>query len=570
MSGQSKAKNKTAPRNNMKKFFILLIVLTSLVVGASTALCRETGPVTLTVVATNDFHGALLGKAYGWSNGNTVGGAAWLAGYLDAVRKENPGGVLYVDSGDLMQGSFVSRYYDGVPAIAVLNAMGLQAAGISNHEFDWGQEVLAERVKQARFPLLSANIRDKKTGKLPKWAKAYTIVEVQGVKVGIIGVTNPNTPNETLPKNIAGLEFTNPARAVDTYLPEMERQGATVVVVLANIGGTPPSYPEGILDFTCSLNNSKVDMVVSGNTHNRIADELCGIPVVQAGSQGVGFSRVDFTVNRTTGEVEDFRMNSAPMIVHQDKDNSPPVYRRWDNRKAVEVLPDPKVEAIVDRYEVLIAAIKNTVLGETKTAITRDARHESAMGDWVTDIMRESTLGVDFAMINGGALRADIDAGKITYGEVYDTLIFGDTLVVSKLSGYEVRQALEQGVSGKYKLVQVSGLKFTFDYDMPPFKRIKDKVINTRTGNPLAPDKIYSVVINNYMASGGDGFGVLRTNPKTKTDQVLRDLVMDWIKAHTPITAPDPATEKRITDKGLPPRSQKELEDQEKRAGFGQ
>ncbi len=560
----------------MKRLFALLIILTSLaafaplIMAPSVALSQESDSVEITVFATNDFHGALLGKSYSWSNGNTVGGAAWLAGYLDAVRKENPGGVLYVDSGDLMQGSFVSHYYDGVPTIAVLNAMGLQAAAISNHEFDWGVEVLAERAKQARFPLLGANIREKSTGKLPEWAKAYTIVEIQGVKVGIIGVANPRTPQESLPKNIAGLKFIDPAKAVDEFLPEMERQGATMVVVLANIGGTPPGYHEGILDFACSLNNSKVDMVVSGNSHTKIADELCGIPVVQAGSQGVGFSRVDFTVDRTTGEVKDFRMNSTPMIVRQDKDNSPPVYRRWDNRKTVEVLPDPRVEAIVDRYEVLIKAIKNSVLGETKTAITRDPRHESAIGDWVTDIMRDSTLGADFALINGGALRTDIDAGKVTYGEVYDTLIFGDTLVVSKLSGREVFQTLEQGVSGKFKLVQVSGLKFTFDYDMPSGKRIKGKVINTRTGKPLAPDKIYRVVVNNYMASGGDGFGVLRANPKTKTDQVLRDLVMDWIKAHTPFTAPDPATEKRITVQGLPPRSQKELEDEEKRSGYGQ
>ncbi len=557
----------------MKRLLVLLILLTSLAPitwAPSVALGREPAP--LTVFAANDFHGALLGKVYSWSQNKTVGGMAWLAGYLDTVRRENPGGVLYLDGGDLMQGSFVSRHYDGAPSIALFNAMELKAAAVGNHEFDWGLKVLAERAKQANFPLLGANIQYKDTGKRPEWAKDFVIVEVQGVKVGVVGVANPDTARETMPTSVTRLEFTDPAKAVAKYIPEMEKQGATMVVVLAHIGGTPPGYPEGIKDLACALDSSKVDMVVSGHTHTRIAAELCGIPVVQAGSHSQAFSRVDFFVDPATGEAKNHKMNKAPTIVVQGKrgkDGAPATYRRWDNGKSVAVLPNPKVEAMVERYETLIAATKNTVLGETTAAITRALLHESAMGDWVADIMRTSVPDADFALLNGGALRTDLAAGKITYGQVYDVLIYDDTLYVSKLSGKEVRLALEQGVSGKHRLVQVSGLKFTVDFNLPPLKRIRGKVTDVRTGKSLDPDKTYGVVINDFMASGGDGFAVLKTSPKTDTGLSLRDLTMEWVKAHSPFTAPNPATEKRIIVQNLPSQSQQENERREKASGYG-
>jgi 2',3'-cyclic-nucleotide 2'-phosphodiesterase (5'-nucleotidase family) len=193
------------------------------------------------------------------------------------------------------------------------------------------------------------------------------------------------------------------------------------------------------------------------------------------------------------------------------------------------------------------------VIGETTSAITRDYRYEASMGDWVTDIMRAYDLGIDFALYNSGGLRADIDVGQITLGEVFAVLPFGNTLVVVELDGDEVLQVLEEGITDAHGVVQVSGLQFYFDYDEPEGQRIIGDVIDLNTGQPIVPSKIYSVAVNSFMASGGDGYTTLSENPQYDTYVPVYDIVVDWAKANSPFAPPDPAVEQRITAYGTIP-----------------
>src|SRR5574341_527715 len=236
--------------------------------------------------------------------------AEWLAGYINIVEQENPGGTLWLDAGDAMQGTLISNYYFGASTIDAFDAMGVQAMAVGNHEFDWTQAVLQERADQADFPFLAANVFYAKEhgnpnaghGGRPHWSHPYTILEANGVTVGVIGIANPETPSITNPVNVSNLVFTDPAEAVAEVLPEVEAEGATLIVVVAHIGGFFPNFAEGIMDFTCRLDPERVDLVVSGHTHSRIDDVMCGIPVVQSYSSGTAFSRVDFTVDTNTGE----------------------------------------------------------------------------------------------------------------------------------------------------------------------------------------------------------------------------------------------------------------------------
>jgi 2',3'-cyclic-nucleotide 2'-phosphodiesterase (5'-nucleotidase family) len=207
----------------------------------------------------------------------------------------------------------------------------------------------------------------------------------------------------------------------------------------------------------------------------------------------------------------------------------------------------------VDEFNAEIEAIKNEVIGETTVPITRNYRYESEMGDWVTDVMREFDTSIDFALTNSGGLRANIDAGEITFGEIFEALPFDNTLVVVELDGAEVRQALEEGVNGDHGVIQVSGLEFTFDYDAPQGSRIIGDVIDLSTGLPLDPAATYYVAVNDFMAAGGDGYGTLGSNPQTNTYELVRDLVVDWVRANSPFTAPDPAVELRMIALGTPP-----------------
>ncbi|MDY7041375.1 MAG: 5'-nucleotidase C-terminal domain-containing protein, partial [Chloroflexota bacterium] len=248
-------------------------------------------------------------------------------------------------------------------------------------------------------------------------------------------------------------------------------------------------------------------------------------------------------------------MNYGPTTTYQTYYGDPASYRRWDTDEWVQVVPDPEVEAIVDYYESEIEDVMNAVVGETTEVITRNYRYESAMGDWVTDIMSayEYVPGIDFALTNSGGLRADIDAGEITYGEIFEALPFDNTLVVVELDGNEVRQVLEEGITGDHGLVQVSGLQFTFDYDAPVGSRIIGDVIDLNTGMPLDPGQTYNVATNDFMANGGDDYDTLVANPQTNTYVLVRDIVVSWVASYSPFTPPDPAVEQRITAFGTPP-----------------
>ena len=455
-----------------KRLILVSVLLVLALILPSTVFAEEPNTVTISVVSTNDIHGALVGSVQSFSHGDAVGGADWVTGYINIVREENPDGVLWLDGGDAMQGTLISNYFDGASTIDALNAMGVAAMAVGNHEFDWGQDVLKDRKNQAKFPFLAANIfyadKEGKTnegvGFRPNWAKPFDVQKVHGVKVGIIGIANPTTPSITNPINVSDLVFTDPVAAVNDQLPKVEATGANMVIVVAHIGGFYPNFDEGIKDLACGLDPNKVDLIVSGHTHSRIDDVICGIPVVQAYSSGTAFARVDFTVDTDTGEAVNYVMNPYPVTTYQTYYGAPATYQRWDTGEYQEVVPDPEVAAIVDSYAAEVSAAENEVIGETTTDITRMYRYESSMGDWITDIMKAYDSNIDFAFTNSGGLRADIDAGPITFGEVFEAQPFDNTLVTVELTGDEVIQVLEEGITGAHGVIQVSGLSFAFDY----------------------------------------------------------------------------------------------------------
>jgi len=212
-----------------------IVILALMLILPSAALADEPDLRTVSVVSTNDFHGALVGRVHSWSHGDMVGGAEWVTGYLNIVREENPGGVLFLDAGDMMQGTLISNYFDGASTIEAFNAMGVAAMAVGNHEFDWGQEVLQERYDQADFPFLGANVFFKKQegnpdhghGGRPHWVKPYVVREVNGVNVGIIGVANPETPSITNPVNVDDLMFTDPSGSQPTIMMYKGKAGSS-------------------------------------------------------------------------------------------------------------------------------------------------------------------------------------------------------------------------------------------------------------------------------------------------------------------------------------------------------
>src|SRR5439155_166260 len=258
----------------------------------------------LRVLAINDFHGALEPQVWPWSAARPVGGAAALKPWLDSLARGCFCATIRLDAGDEMQGTPVSNFNFGRPAIAALNALGIDAAAIGNHEFDWTVDTLRARMAEAHYRFLAANITDSAGTARPDWAEPFTVIERGGVRVAVIGLALPATPETTSPRNVRGLAFGDGARAVRRVLPQA-RAAADYVIVRAHVGafcdGDGAAVPLGpaachgeIIDLARSLDSGSVDLIVSGHTHSLVNTVVNGIPIVQARSSGAGIALVDF------------------------------------------------------------------------------------------------------------------------------------------------------------------------------------------------------------------------------------------------------------------------------------
>jgi len=497
---------------------------------------------TINVVATNDFHGALTARTYSWSHGDMVGGLQWIAGYYNILRNLNPGGVIALDAGDEMQGTLESNYYFGESTVAGFNALGLMGATFGNHEFDWGIKILQDRVAQATYPYVSCNIRLKSDGSRPDWVTPYTYLNVKGVKVGLIGVAEPTTGSITNPVFTGHLDFTNPAAEVNAIIDEVIAGGATVVIVDAHLGGYSPDFTD-VAALANAVDPKKVDVIISGHSHSGIATKINGIPVIQSFNNGSAFGRVDLIIDPWFETV-----TSSAVKPTQD------VYQTWYKGPMIyegqTVVKDAAVEAVLKPYLDGVATLKNTVIGETTVPLVRNYRLESNIGDWMADAMRELDPTIDFAMTNSGGIRADVDAGPITFGELFAVAPFGNTFVKVWVTGAQLRATLEDGVTAQHGVIQQSGLRFTFDYSLPARSRIVGDVIDVSTNAPIDPAATYLILVNNFMASGGDHYGTLPLCPQVPTYVVDIDYLAAYLTAHSPI---GPVIDGRTTALGTPP-----------------
>jgi len=477
--------------------------------------------VEVQILGLNETHGQLYPLK---RDGRLAGGGAVLATYLAQEEAQNPR-TLILDSGDFMQGPVISSYFEGASTVDVYNAIGVDAVTTGNHEFDYGQDVLAERIAQAEFPFLAANIVDEATGTAPEGITPYVIEKLSGVKVGVIGVANPDTKLVTLPAATEGLRFldlADSAAAVNAAVEQLRAQKVETIVVTAHQGLTSPT--EGGLADLVGLLSGEVDLVLGGHIPKEFDTVINGIPVVQPFGNTRGYADVTLTIDRATKDVVAVATELKPTWVDQ-------------------VSPDPEVAAIIEGYQAQLGAELGKTVGTATTPITRDRNAESEMGNFVTDAMRTHLEGVTIAVTNSGGLRADIDAGPITLEEVYGVLPFNNTLVTMDLTGAQVRQVLEEGAASRFGVVQVSGLTWSFNATAPFGSRVTSVTLSG--GAPLDPAATYRVGTNNFMATGGDQFTTLTKGTNTVDTGInLVDTVVSYL-VRNPVV--DPQVEGRLT-----------------------
>lgn len=487
---------------------------------------------TILILHTNDFHGAVEPETFQGSGGTgEQGGLVNLVSLIDQLRAEHAGPTLLLDAGDTFQGTYVSNSTQGQVVMAAMNIAGYDAWTLGNHEFDWGQEVLRSRIAQADCPVLAANLLDAKTGEIWDPVQPYTIVQAGRARVGVLGLTYPDTPVINKAQNVAGLTFRGAEETVRQYLPELDAQ-TDLIVVLSHLG-----Y-DGDLALAKAVEG--IDVIIGGHSHlfldlpRKIGETL----IVQAGAKGQVLGRLELEVDLKTGVVLQTASRKALLPVT----GSRPLLQV--SGKAAET--NQEVQALVEAALAEAAETMNQPIGETAVALEPQRSGEFALGNLVVDAMLAADIDGqtgDIAMHNNGGIRASLSKGPVTYGQLYAVLPFDNQLMALDLTGAQVLRILEHSVSDRPGSMQVAGMAFDFDMARAPGKRILEASVG---GRPLEPGEIYRVVTIDYLAGGGDGQETFLegANPAYGDTEVWA--VAEYIRAHSPV---HPKVEGRIVQR---------------------
>jgi 2',3'-cyclic-nucleotide 2'-phosphodiesterase (5'-nucleotidase family) len=488
------------------------------VVGGLPHASRGVGrPIQLTVLHINDLHGALYAESKG---DQERGGAARLVGLIEQKRAAAPGPVLFLDAGDTLQGTYISNRSRGEAAFEILNAAGLDAMTLGNHEFDWGLDVLRARVQQARFPVLAANLEATSSQPLDTLLPGlspYTILDAGGVRVGVLGLTYHNLASIVRASAIEGLRTLAGVQAAQRYLPELEDQ-ADLVVVLSHMGLEA--------DHALARALPELPIIVGGHSHRLLREgiRVGQTTIAQAGAYGEYLGVIKLTFDPERGQTADVQATAATVT------KAAPTHA--------------KVEAIVSKWAKEVEEAGSQVVGETAIPLHKGRGVETALGNLVTDGARAADLGdgqkADIALYNDGGIRADLDAGPITYAELYSVLPFENSLIGLDLSGAQVRQMLEDGIGDRGSEIQVSGLSFVYDPGRGSGKRVTEVSVGRE---PLDEQRTYRVVTVDYLYTHPQFEGSLGKGANVVYDGLHLEAVIAYIDAHSPV---EPQEEGRI------------------------
>jgi len=470
--------------------------------------------------STNDFHGAIEGNS---SNP----GSAKLKSYVDYYRALNPDGTFVLDAGDAFQGTPVSNLHRGKPVVEAMNAIGYDAMTVGNHEFDWSIEEALKSLSIAKFPLLSANIYE--GDKLVDWVKPYTIIEKNGVKVGIIGLSTPETAITAHADYVGKYTFRNPVEVVNNLVPELKAKGAEVIVVLGHIPGYQDKTTKEITGELADLAKgvSGVDAIIGGHSHQTVSGIINNAAVTEAYYSGRSMGHITLYYDKFLNKTVDKKVEVID--IKADK---------------LKLTPDANVLNIVNRYVEELKPMFSVVLGKTSVDLKRDYNNESNMGNWVTDVMREKA-NVQIAFTNAGGLRDDIMAGDITVEQIFKVMPFDNTIVTGEMTGAQLKATLEQSVTLYKGMLQISGLTVKYDSTKPEKERITE--IRLADGTLVEDGKTYTVATNDFLSGGQDGFTMLKDVKWTNTFILVRDAMIDNIKTLKEIA---PKVEGRYTNVG--------------------
>ncbi len=506
----------------------------------------------LSFMGLNDLHGRL----------RALPGFAGYVGNVRRAREADGGAVVLVDAGDMFQGTLESNLTEGASVITAYGVLGMSVATLGNHEFDFGpvgettvgdpQGAIRARIAEAPFPILSANLVTKGSHGSPKWdrLRRSALLKVDGVRVGFVGLLTAETPSIVMGSAFVGLDVEPLAPALLTEAKALRAAGAELVVAVAHAGADCKDFSDPnnlsscgaddeIFDVARAMPPGLVDAIFAGHSHTGIAHIVNGIPIVEAYAYGHSFSRIDLRLDGQTHRVLAVHV-FPPHDLCPDLASGRCPLSEYEGHAT---LPDPALASAIAPALALAADRCQMPVGcALSEAFRGEHAEESPLGNLLADLTREAVPGSDIAIVNGGALRADLPAGPLEYGQLYEVIPFDNLIARMRMTGAELRAALAVHLThNAHGLVSISGLKLS-----TRCAKTGLEITLTRSDGRLINDQdVLQVAMSDYLATGGDGlFNVLKLAPErvhVEAGRSFRDALVAALKRHPRLSPRDPA-----------------------------
>ncbi len=513
----------------------------------------ESRPDEIHLFGFNDLHGNLeppQGSA-GRIAGHDAGGAAYLATHLARLKAAYPASAVVAGGDNIGASPLVSALFHDEPTISFLNSVGVAASAVGNHEFDDGVLELS-RIQGggcapegcspgapftgAKFPYLAANVTDT-TGHLPPGLRAWTMLEVGGRKIGVVGTVTRETAQIVMPEGIRGYSFGDQVAAINAAVPAMRAAGAEAIVALVHDGGAQraadPDY-NGCADMSPEVTtlatgaDPAVRAIFTAHSHQSYVCTIEGKVVSQAASYGRLIT--DLTLRFGDGPA---RASAVNRVVTR------------------EVTPDSATEALIDFYAEQANPRAKRVVGTAADTLPRQPNPagESPLGSVIAEAMLTVTAqpaAAGAALMNPGGVRADLKPGAITYGDIFTVQPFGNQVVTVTLTGAQLLRLLEQQWKDPNKptVLSPAGLSYTYVDSAPAERKVVADSVRV-AGQPLNPVATYRVSTNSFLAAGGDGFTVFTEGTDKTVGPTDLDAFESFLATRPTVRAPEARVERK-------------------------
>ncbi|MDY0318474.1 MAG: 5'-nucleotidase C-terminal domain-containing protein, partial [Candidatus Cloacimonadaceae bacterium] len=529
----------------MKRYIMLLVLFAAL-----SALVAE--DLRLDIMWSNDVHGGIDRAQATFMNPEfppQLGGGASAATLIKHVRSwQSPQRQsLLLDAGDFFQGRPVGTVTNGVAVIEYMNMIGYDAMTIGNHEFDILQADLEPTLEIANFPILSCNVIDTRTGKIPWYAFPYTIVHRMGLRIGILGFTTTDTEKMSFPENVRNIQFLDEKESVSKYVKILREEEKVDLVIVLGHAGLPYDIESTYLSRYDAKGNPRyatrtahwgwdaqeiarevegIDLFIGGHMHRGIPkpwiDPVTHNMVIQGYAYGSNLGMITLTIDPETKTVTGYELpairEGAMLTLFED-----------------QFFPDPEARELIEGYVAIAEEGMDEVVGYAKSHLSRtNVDAQSPMGNTIVESMKY-IVNADFAFLNLGGVRAEIKSGPVTYRNIFDVMPFDNMVTSFTCDGRTLRRIIETRVEGSRAGLIVAGVEVAYSRKRPNFDRVTKLLIG---GQPWDPDKIYTVATTDFLMQGNAGLTMLMSIPPenvTNHNINLRDAIVKYFRDKSPV-----------------------------------